>query len=80
MAQDLAQHLVDLRRVSLAAKSFPELRLNHREYRLDVAALVVVRLELSLVELVEVIHALPQLDFVGKAVWLALLNHSPRHP
>jgi hypothetical protein len=60
MAQDLAQHFVDLRRVRLAAETFTELRLNHGEHRLDVAALVIVRLKLRLVELVEVIHALPQ--------------------
>lgn len=43
MAQDLAQHFVDLRRVRLAAESFTEFCLNHGEHRLDVAAPVVVR-------------------------------------
>ena len=35
MAQDFAQHFVDLRRVRLTAEPFPEFRLNHREHCFD---------------------------------------------
>ncbi len=61
MTQDFAQDFVLLRGLRLAAEPFAELRLYHREDRLDVAPLVVVRLKLRLVELVEVVHPLPKL-------------------
>ena len=60
MAQNLAQDFIDLRRLRLASQPLAELRLNHAEHRLDVRAFVVVLFELRLVELIEVIHALPQ--------------------
>ena len=60
VAQHLTQRLVNLRRLRLAPKRVPELRLNHRKRRLDVAALVVVLLEQRPIELVEVIKTRPQ--------------------
>ena len=60
MREHLTQRLVDLRRLGLAPQAFAELRLNHREDRLDVAALVVVLQKLFTLELVEVINARPQ--------------------
>ena len=38
MAQDFAQHFVNLRRAPLAAEAFAELVLNHAERHLDVGA------------------------------------------
>src|SRR4051812_19329146 len=60
MTENLAKHFVGLRVIGLASDSLSELGFNHGEHRLDVAALVVVLFELGLLELVEVIHALPQ--------------------
>jgi hypothetical protein len=60
MADDLAKNLIDHRHVCFAANVIAELRLNHREYRLDVAAFVVVAQKLfaALLEVVE--HLGPQ--------------------
>lgn len=77
MAQDFAQNFVNLRRAPLASEAFAELRLDHAERRLDVAALVVVLLKDRLVELVQVIHTLPQFAFAG-GVRLPLLALAER--
>ena len=69
MAQDFAQHFVDLPRRGLGTEPFTELALNHAECRLDVRAPMIPLHESLLVLSVEVIHVLPhgKLPLVGFA-------------
>ncbi len=68
MAQHLAQHFVVLRCRPLGAERVPELALDHREGRFDVAALVVVVQELIALEHVIVVHLAPQLRPLSRRV------------
>jgi hypothetical protein len=60
VADDLAQHFIDHGDIGLASNGTTELRLDHRERRLDVAPLVIVLQEFITIELPIVIHPLPQ--------------------
>lgn len=70
MAEDFRPHLVLHRAVGLGSNAIPELRLDHVEGGLDVAALVIPREEFVAVELVEVEHLCPQAALVGDGVGL----------
>jgi hypothetical protein len=59
MTDDLAQGFVDLRPLGLASQPLPETRLYHAERALDVAALVVMTIELLLIVKIEMQQPIP---------------------
>ena len=67
MAEYLAQRFVDLRRPCLASQAVSELRLNHVEGGLHVAALVIVLHEAFRVVRVEVEHLLKEVAILPVA-------------
>jgi hypothetical protein len=60
MADDLAKNLVYHRVAALATDMIAELGFDHRERRLDVAALVIMRKEFVSLELEQVEHLPPE--------------------
>ena len=60
VTEHLAQCLVDLRGQRLAAKSLPELRLDHVKRRFHVGPLVIMRQEFFAVVIVEFQHSGPE--------------------
>lgn len=64
MTKHLTQRIIDLRRFGLAPQAFTELRLNHTECCFDVRALVIVRQELFMLEVIIVKQARPNRTLV----------------
>lgn len=85
MAQHLAQRLIDHRNVRLAAQGIPKLPLHHRERRLDIRPLVVVRQKLLAPEHEVVVHVAPHpaaLPFVmvcKRNVWCSAQDRDRVH-